>query len=91
MYQVTGKYPDLFHPLKKRSFHLNPDQPFVHFTWKAPIHWEGIVGGHKVRFTQVDSGVYGIESFEWNDFPKELDEAKHYIVEAIDEAMRIMD
>jgi len=88
---VTGKYPDYLHPLKERSFHLNADQPFVHFTWKAPIHWEGIVGGQKVKFTQIFESAYGIESFEWHDFPKELEDAKYYIVKAIDDAMRVMD
>jgi len=50
MCQVKGEYPDYTNHLSKNRFCLNADQAFNPFFWHAPIHWEGIVGGEKVKF-----------------------------------------
>jgi hypothetical protein len=52
---------------------------------------EGYVGGRKVMFIQIENGIYGLESFDWLDFPQELEYVKTYIADAIDKAMKIMD
>lgn len=91
MYQVTGEYPDYKAHSMKSGFHLNADQSFNHSTWGPPIHWKGYVGGHEVKFTQVRNHSFSISDIDWQDFPKELESAKTYIVEAIDKAMKVMD
>lgn len=91
MYQVEGEYPDYQTNSLKSKFYLNADQAFNPYTWQAPIHWEGFVGGNKVKFTQIESDVFSKDSFDWSGFPEKLEEAKSYIAEAIDDAMRTMD
>ena len=91
MYQVRGEYPDYQRHDNKNSFALNPDQAFNPYTWSPPINWEGYVGGKKVKFVQTDSFAFSVDCFDWADFPKELEVAKHYIAEAIDDALRVMD
>lgn len=91
MYQVTGEFPDYQSHRQKSNFYLNADQAFNPYTWCAPIHWEGIVRGNKVRFTQIANDAFSIDSFDWSGFPDKLEGAKSYIVEAIDNAMRAMD
>jgi hypothetical protein len=91
MYQVKGEYPDYKKSSLKSNFHLNADQVFNPTTWKPPIYWEGLIGGEKVKFIQIDSSGHSKECFDWKDFPKKLTVAIPYIVEAIDNAMRIMD
>lgn len=91
MYMVTGKYTDYKHPLGESSFHLNADKDFNYQNWCAPIYWEGFVNNQKVKFRQIEAGAYSLDCFDWNEFPTELDQAKNYIVEAIDEAMKSMD
>lgn len=49
MWQVKGKYPDYTKYNNESSFFLNADQEFVHWTWKAPIHWKGIVDQKEVQ------------------------------------------
>lgn len=91
MHQVTGEYVDYkIHP-RKGQFYLNADQGFNPFTWKPPINWEGTVGGHNVKFTQIEASSFNNESFDWGEFPTELEYVKPYIVEAIDKAMKVMD
>lgn len=91
MHQVTGHYPDYNSHTLKSNFYLNADQAFNPYTWAPPIHWTGIVGGKKVQFTQISDYAVDFNSFDWHDFPLELESVKSYIVEAIDEAMRTMD
>jgi hypothetical protein len=91
MYQVKGEYPDYQSKSLKNNFYLNADQAFNPYTWHAPIHWEGIVGGNKVKFIQIASNAFCKDSFDWSGFPDKLEETKSYIVEAIDNAMRTMD
>ena len=91
MHQVQGEYPDYSHPRLKNGFHLNADKPFNPYNWQPPIHWTGYVGSEKVAFTQITPDSFNRESFDWQNFPEKLDFVKSYIVEAIDEAMRIMD
>ncbi len=91
MYQVQGEYPDYQSQSLKSKFYLNSDQAFNPYTWKAPIQWEGIVGGNKIKFTQIANDAFSKDSFDWSEFPEKLEDAKSYIVEAIDEAMRTMD
>lgn len=91
MWQVKGEYTDYSKRNFKGTFYLNSDQAFNPYTWKPPIHWEGTVSGEKVKFTQTDSGGFSSSCFDWSDFPKELEEAIGAIVEAIDDAMRVMD
>lgn len=91
MYQVTGEYTDYKKFNRKSYFYLNADKRFNPYTWRAPINWEGIVGGINVKFTQIDNSAYSENCFNWTEFPDELSIAKSDIVEAIDKAMRIMD
>lgn len=91
MHQVNGEYPDYQRYPVKGMFHLNADQGFNPFTWKAPINWVGFVGSKEVKFTQIEDGSFNEQSFDWGNFPEELNYVKPYIVEAIDKAMRVMD
>lgn len=91
MHQVKGDYPDYQSHLMKSYFHLNADQSFNPYTWKAPINWEGVVNGHSVKFTQIESDSFNENSFDWYSFPESLAFVKPYIVKAIDDAMRVMD
>ena len=91
MHQVTGKYPDYQKTSLNSNFYLNADQSFNPFTWKQPIHWEGIVGGQKVQFVQIDSSGSSKHDYDWTDFPEQVASAIPYIVEAIDSAMKVMD
>lgn len=45
MYQIKGEYPDYSTHSLKNYFYLNADQAFNPYTWSAPSHWEGTVGG----------------------------------------------
>ena len=56
---------------------------------KQPVMLD--VGGKKVKLTQVENDAFSVNSFNWDEYPSELEEAKAYIVDAIDEAMREMD
>ena len=58
---------------------------------EAPIYWEGTVGGKKVKFTQIVKDSLGLESFDWKEFPLELENVKPNIAESINNAMRTMD
>jgi len=91
MHQVTGDYPDYGKHRDKSSFYLNADKGFIFFEWSPPIHWEGMVGGIQVKFTQIShSGSHRID-YDWAGFPAEVSSAIPYIVEAIDKAMKVMD
>lgn len=60
MSQVKGEYPDYQTHSIKNTFYLNADQGFNPYSWRAPINWEGIVGGKKIKFTQIDSDYSGV-------------------------------
>ena len=91
MHQVKGQYPDYKTNSLKSNFYLNADQAFNPYTWAPPVHWTGSVGGKDVKFTQLNDYAVDNDSFDWGDFPAELDGARPYIIEAIDKAMRTMD
>ena len=91
MYQVKGEYTNYQKYNNKGWFHLDSDQALNPYTWKAPIHWSGLVDGIEVKFTQIDSSALSVNSFDWTDFPKQLDSVKSDIADAIDKAMRVMD
>lgn len=91
MHQVKGEYPDYTAYSSINSFHLNADKDFNPYEWSAPIQWEGHVGNEKVKFIQISSEAFSLESFDWTGFPEKLKAARPYIVTAIDEAMRTMD
>lgn len=91
MHQVKGEYPDYSRPSNKSYFFLNADQSFNPFTWRPPIHWGGQVGGVAVTFTQISNSGSDRIDYDWSQFPKEVENAIPYIVEAIDDAMRVMD
>lgn len=91
MHQVTGDYPDYKKANLKSNFYLDADKAFNPYTWAPPIEWEGIVGGQKVKFTQISSKGNNKIDYNWDGFPDDLAGAIPYIVEAIDNAMRTMD
>lgn len=91
MWRVTAEYPDYSSFRLKSEIHLNCDQAFNPYTWKAPIHWEGYVGDTKVNFIQISEDAISEDSFDWSGFPEKLEYTKGYIVRAIDDAMRVMD
>jgi hypothetical protein len=47
--------------------------------------------GTDIRFVQTDSHGSDRECFDWTGFPTQFESAIPYIVEAIDDAMRVMD
>ena len=83
MPQVKGDYPDHNERTWKNYFFLDADQAFISEEWNAPIQWAGTVGGIKVKFTQIESHALNNDSYNWHEFPKELESAKSYIVKAI--------
>ncbi len=91
MWMVEGEFPDYTAYNNSGWFRLNVDQAFNHQTWEPPIHWEGLVNSVKVKFIQTSHMASSIYDFDFEGFPKEVEDAKSYIVEAIDDAMRVMD
>mgnify|MGYP000727044299 CR=1 FL=1 len=63
MYQVKGEYTNYQKYNNKGWFHLDSDQALNPYTWKAPIHWSGLVDGIEVKFTQIDSSALSVNSF----------------------------
>lgn len=88
---VQGKYPDYASYDNFGRFYLNADKGFNPFKWAPPINWTGRCGGMEVKFTQITSGGYDRDCYDWTGFPNELHSAIPYIVEAIDKAMKVMD
>lgn len=91
MHQVTGEYPDYSRASNKNHFYLDADKGFIYFKWSPPIRWKGRVGGVDVTFTQVSHSGAHQSDYDWSNYPSEVSGAIPYIVEAIDDAMRIMD
>jgi hypothetical protein len=91
MHQVTGEYPDSHNSKLKNRFYLDADQTFNYSTWSPPIKWKGVVHGVEVEFTQIDRFGDEKDCYDWTDFPENLSSAIPYIVNAIDDAMRVMD
>lgn len=92
-YMVEGEYPS-YAPNRgkyKASILLNADQPFNPYNWEPPIKWSGYVDGNQVQFTQTSDPGYSEKDFDFSSFPRELRESIPYIIEAIDNASRIMD
>ena len=91
MHQVTGEYLDYSAHGEKNFFSIDDDQGFNFITWKPPIHWTDMVGNKVVKFTQTDASASHRGCFDWTDFPEEIQPAIPYIVEAINNAMRVID
>lgn len=88
---VNTEYPDYSKMDNKSNILLNADHGFNPYTWKAPIHWKGWIGGVEVEFTQINASGSNKEDYDFSSLPKECSGAISYIVEAIDNAMKTMD
>lgn len=63
---------------------LNPDQSPNPYTWRAPINWNGTLGGSKLRIIQNDVSSSMLSSFDFIE-PIDLDnEIKELIIREID-------
>lgn len=91
MYDVKGEFPHYQSYNNKGSFALKADKTMNPFTWAPPIKWKGFVNGTEVSFIQVDAGAISKDDFDFTGFPEQLNSAISYIIEAIDDAMRVMD
>ena len=91
MWMVKKEYPDYTKLDNKNSILLNADQGFNPYTWEAPIKWKGFVGSAKVEFTQINNSGANKIDYDFSSLPKECIETIPYIIEAIDDAMRVMD
>lgn len=91
MWIVKTEYPDYTKLDNKSRILLNADQGFNPYTWEPPINWKGFVGGVEVEFVQINSSGSSKIDYDFSSLPKECMEAVPYIIEAIDNAMRVMD
>lgn len=88
---VHGHFPDYSRHNNQGSFSLEADKGFNPYTWQPPINWIGLVNGVEVHFVQTSASGSSIHDYDFTDFPPQFDDAKSYIIEAIDNAMRVMD
>jgi hypothetical protein len=91
MARVTGKFPHITTFGLESSFTVNSDQAMIYFSWAPPIKWTGKVAGVDVEFTQISSSALFQDDFDFTGFPENLKNSIPYIIDAINEAMRIMD
>ncbi len=91
MAKVRGEFPEYSSYKNKGMFSLTCDKSMNPYTWAPPIVWTGTVCGVSVKFTQISSGVIDRTDFDFTGFPEKYDSAIGYIIEAIDDAMKVMD
>lgn len=88
---VTGTYPDSLAFNQKANFKLTCDKTMFPGYWLAPIKWTGEVNGEKVEFEQISESGFSKDCYDFSSFSDRIKPAIPYIVEAIDNAMRVMD
>lgn len=86
---ITGEYDQASG--RKGYFRLEYDQVMFYQTWHAPINWTGTINGTEVSFVQTSSDSYDEGDFDFSDLDDQFRDAIPHIIEAIDDAMRIMD
>lgn len=91
MYQVRGEFPHYQSYNNKGVFALNPNQGMNPYTWRPPIIWKGIVCGTEVSFAQTEAHAISDDDFDFTGFPEKFSSAIPYIIDAIDDAIRVMD
>lgn len=91
MWLIHKTIEDAASPRGKVSIALNADQAMTPYSWKPPIHWNGIINNKKVQFIQTSRYASDRDDFDWNGFPEDLAYLRSDIVELIDKAMRTMD
>lgn len=80
-----------YHGDRKIYVNLDANQPLNPYTWKAPIEWEGYLGGIPIKFVQISNLAHSLKAFDWTGFPEEYDYLCPIIVKEIDKALSIMD
>lgn len=91
MHKLEVKYPNINSRKFESSFYLTSSKEFNLFEWQPPINWEGKIGSKRIKFTQISHEGFNCDCFDWQDFPKEMDYLKPYIVESINKTMKVMD
>lgn len=91
MARVTGTFPDYSRHNNRGSFVLESDKEFNPFTWAPPINWTGYINDVKVSFVQVNASGSMEMDYDFSNCSSIIESAKSYIIEAIDDAMRVMD
>lgn len=91
MWDVEGTYPDYKIYPDQATFYLKCDKAMHPQEWLPPITWKGVVNHVEVKFLQTSADAIDITSFDFSSFPEKIKDSIPYIIEAIDEAMRIMD
>jgi hypothetical protein len=91
MWQIRKEFADYTHPLQKGWLYLNADPPINPSSISYPISWIGTIGGIKVRIIQKDRETISVDDFEFIEFPEKYAHLMAYIVDWIDEALKILD
>lgn len=91
MWKISKQFDDYSHPMGKGWLRLNTDPPINPFTISYPVTWIGFINENKVRIIQKDRETITIDDFDFIEFPEKYAYLKAYIVEWIDEYLRILD
>lgn len=91
MARVEVFYQDFRENNNQGRFIVESDQAMNPYTWKPPIHWEGYIKEVKISFTQIRASGSSERDYDFSKLPEQFHRFIPEIVEAIDNAMRVMD
>lgn len=91
MATVKVNYQDFREFKNQGSFSIESDQDFNPFKWTPPINWQGYIKDVKISFIQKNACSLSDHDFDFSNLPDQFHRFIPNIIEAIDDAMRVMD